>query len=585
MDYIKLTEIYKKLEETSKRLEKTWIISEFLKKTAKEDIEEIVLLLQGIVFPRWDARETGIASRLVLKILHSATAIDVKQIEEQWRKTGDLGIVAENLIKEKKQTTLFKTTLPIKKVLTNLRKLSELEGEGTVNKKIQLINELLTSSTPIEAKYIVRTILGELRVGVGEGILRDAIVWAFFWDKINIGYLNEENKIEVENREQYNKYSEAVQRAYDLTNDFSVAAQAAKNNGLKGLEEMDIIVFRPLKVMLALKVKNIEEGFERCGKPAAIEYKLDGFRIQAHKEKNKIRLFTRRLEDVTKQFPEIAGYIKKNIEGDSFIIDAEAAGFEPKTGKYLPFQSISQRIKRKYNIQEMSKNFPVELNIFDIIYYNGKNLIRDDFKKRRELIEKIVTNKQREIVVVKNLITSDIKKAEEFYKQSLAIGNEGIMIKNLSSSYKPGARVNNMVKLKGEQEGIDVVITGAEWGTGKRARWLSSFTLACIDEDGNFLEIGKMGTGIKEKSEEGISFEQMTEELKPLIIFEKGREVKIKPKIVIEVVYEEIQKSPTYSSGYALRFPRFKRLRADRSNEEIVTIHEIEDVYYAQKKH
>ena len=582
MEYLKLVEIYKKLEETTKRLEKTHIISEFLKTIPKEDIPEIVLLLQGKLFPNWDDRKIGVASRLILKAISTATGISIPKIEDEWRKVGDLGIVAENLIKQKKQATLFSQELSVKKIFNNLRKLAELEGTGTVEKKMQLIAELLTSSKPTEAKYIVRTVLEELRVGVGEGSLRDAILWAFFGDKIRLKYLSE-NKIEIESREEYNKYVDAVQRAFDLTNDFSSVAEAAKL-GLKRLEDMNLAVFRPLKVMLALKVKDVKDGFERCGKPADVEYKLDGFRIQAHKQGSKIKLFTRRLEDVTKQFPEVVEYLKKNVKGDSFILDSEAAGYNPKTEKYLPFQSISQRIKRKYDIEEIATKFPVELNVFDILYYNGKTMIKEDFKKRRELIEKIITNKPRKIVIVKNLITSNEKEVEKFYKESLNAGNEGIMIKNLEAPYKPGARVNYMVKLKPVMDSLDLVIVGAEWGTGKRATWLSSFVLACIDEDGNFLEIGKMGTGIKEKTEEGTSFEQLTEELKPLVISEKGREVKIKPKVVVEVNYEEIQKSPTYSSGYALRFPRLVNLRLDRDPSECSTLSMVEDYYYSQKK-
>ncbi len=582
MNYVKLVETYQKLEETSKRLEKTFIISEFLKTIPKDDLAEIVLLLQGKLFPNWDEHKVGVASRLVLKAINKATGIDSKNIEKEWKKTGDLGIVAENLVKQKKQRTLMSHDLSVRKVFENLRKLSELGGIGTVEKKLQLIAELLTSARPLEAKYIIRTVLEDLRVGVGEGSLRDSIVWAFFEDKIGLKYLEEEKQIEVKDREEYNKYLNAVQRAFDLTNDFSTVAQSAKL-GLKNLEEKSITLFKPLKVMLALKVKDAKEGFERCGTPADIEYKLDGFRIQAHKEGSKIKLFTRRLDEVTKQFPEVVGYIKENVKGDSFMLDSEAAGFDPKTDKYLPFQSISQRIRRKYNIEEMAKKFPVELNVFDIIYYNGKNMINEPFRERRKIIEKIVTNKKRKIVVVKNLITSSEKDVERFYKESLAAGNEGIMMKNLSAPYKPGARVNYMVKLKPTMETLDLVIVGAEWGTGKRATWLSSFVLACKHR-GEFLEIGKMGTGIKEKTEEGTSFEELTKLLKPLILSEKGREVKIKPKIVIEVKYEEIQKSSNYSSGYALRFPRLRTLRLDRDPDDCSTLSMVEGLYHGQKK-
>jgi DNA ligase-1 len=584
MEYAGLVDIYQKLEGTTKRLEKTYLISQLLKNTDKQSLPIITLLLQGKIFPSWDEHKIGVASRLVLKAINVATGIDMRKIENEWKKTGDLGQVAENLVGVKKQQTLLRKTLTIKKVFDNLRKLSDLEGAGTVSRKMQLIAELLTSANPLEAKYIVRTLLEDLRVGVGEGSLRDAIVWAFFGDRIGIKYISQDKKIDVNDRNQYKEYIDAVQGAYDLTNDFSSVAAMVKEGGLNGLKEMGVAVFRPLKVMLALKVKDIAEGFERCGKPANLDFKLDGFRIQAHKEGTKVRLFTRRLEDVTKQFPEIVEYLGRYVKAKSFILDSEAVGFNPKNGKFLPFQSISQRIKRKYDIDDMSKKFPVELNVFDILYYDGKNMIKEPFKKRREIIEKIITNNPKKIVVVKNLITSNEKEVKKFYEESLNAGNEGIMFKKLDSPYKPGARVGHMVKLKPTMETLDLVIVGAEWGEGKRANWLSSFSLACIDSDGNFLEIGKLGTGIKEKDEEGISFSQLTEELKPLIISEKGKEVKVRPKVVVEVDYEEIQKSPTYSSGYALRFPRLKNLRLDRDPSEISTLDMVEDFYYGQKK-
>ncbi len=582
MQYVKLVKIYEQLEKTSKRLEKTHILSEFLKTVSVDDLSIITLLLQGKLFPNWDEDKIGVASRLILKAINTATGISASKVEHEWKKTGDLGIVAENLVRGKKQSTLVSHELSIRKVFDNLRKLASLEGMGAVDKKTKLIAELLTSAKPLEAKYIVRSVLEEMRIGVGEGTLRDAIVWAFFGDKIGLKYLSE-NKVDISSREEYNKYVNVVQRAYDLTNDFSSVAESAKKSGLRGLKEMSISVFRPLKVMLALKVKDIEEGFERCGKPADVEYKLDGFRIQAHKKDDKIKLFTRRLEDVTKQFPDVVENVKKNVKGKSFIIDSEAAGFDPKTGKYLPFQKISQRIRRKYDISAMAKKFPVELNVFDILYYNGENLLNEDFKKRRELIEKIVTGKKRKIVVVKKLVTSDAKEIEKFYKESLIAGNEGVMLKKLDAPYKPGARVGHMVKLKPTMETLDLVIVGAQWGEGKRAKWLSSFVLACRD-GGEFLEIGKMGTGIKEKSEEGTSFEELTKELRPLIISEKGKTVEIKPKVVVEVAYEEIQKSPTYSSGYALRFPRLRALRSDRHASDASTIGRVRDFYDGQKK-
>ena len=585
MEYSRLVGIYEQLSKTAKRLEKTHIISEFLKDVGMDDIEHVMLLFEGRVFPGFDSRETGVASRLMLKSLSAATGIRVDKIENEWKRHGDLGLVAEVLVKTKKQATLQSTKLTVKKVFDNIRKLAELEGEGTVERKTQLIAELLTSAKPAESKYIVKTILGEMRIGVGEGAMRDAITWAFFGDKIGVKYTKEANDIEVEDREVYNQYLDAVQQAYDVTNEFAVVAKAARMKGLEGLKNIGMQIGTPIQVMLALKADTIEEAFESVGKPVVIEFKYDGFRIQAHKdEKGSIKLFTRRLEDVTRQFPDIVEFVKKNVKGKSFIIDSEAVGYDKKTGKYLPFQNVSQRIKRKYEIERMSSDFPIELNVFDIIYYEGKNLVNEEFEKRRKLLEKIVHQAPKKIVLSKSKLTSDKKDVEKFFREAVNAGNEGLMFKALNAPYKPGARVGYMIKFKALMETLDMVITGAEWGEGKRAKWLSSYVISCVDEDNNFAEVGKASTGLKEKEEEGLSFMEMTKLLKPLIISEKGKEVKIKPKIVIEVGYEEIQKSPTYASGFALRFPRVIQIREDKGPQDASALDYIKKLYAGQKK-
>ncbi len=587
MKYSKLAELYEQLDNTTKRLEKTHILSEFLKEVPADDIDKVVLLAGGKVFPPWDERKIGFASKMVLKALETATGLSKDLIEKSLKKTGDLGATAEDLIGKKHQRTLFSSELTVSKVFENIRKLATIEGLGSVDVKVKLVAELLTSAKPNEARYIIRTVLEDLRVGLGEGTIRDAIVWSVFGKEIGLDYDKKLNNVAFpeKNRDRYNHFLEIVQNAYDVANDFSIVAKAAKKSGEKGLAEIEFEVGRPVKVMLAQKVADFNEGFERVETPAAIEYKYDGFRIQVHRNRDKIMLYTRRLENVTHQFPDVVEAIKENTQNASFILDSEAVGYNPKTKKYRPFQDVSQRIKRKYDIEKTAKEFPVELNVFDILYYNNKTTIKTPFEERRKLIEKIVKPKKWAIVLAEQIITESKTDAEKFYRQSLNAGNEGVMMKNLKAPYKPGSRVGFMIKLKPTMKELDLVIVGGEWGSGKRAGWLSSFTLACLDEDsGEYMEVGKVGTGIKEKEEEGVSFEQLTQMLKKHVISEKGKEVKIKPEIVVEVTYEEIQKSPTYNSGYALRFPRVRRLRDDRSPEEVSTLQMVEEYFNEQKK-
>ena len=611
MKYSELVGLYGQLDSTTKRLAKTYYLSEFLKKVSAEDVEAVILLIQGRVFPSYDERELGVANQLVIKAISTASGAQSAAIEKEWAKSGDLGKVAESLIKGKRQATLAATELTVKKVFDNLRKLTELTGQGSVDRKLQLIAELLSSAKGAEARYITRTILGQLRVGTGAGILRDAIAWAYFPKAVGNVFVKchschktvppADSCVECGNkgalrplinpdadeksaREEYNQILGKIQTAYDLTNDFGVVARRAKTEGASGLDRVEIRIGTPIKVMLALKSETVEEALETVGRPAQCEYKYDGFRLECHRKGDRIWLYTRRLENVTRQFPDVVEYLRKYVKGDNYILDSEAVGFDPKTQKYVPFQNISQRIKRKYDIDKTARELPVEVNVFDILSYEGKNLTGEPFRKRRELIEKLVKDAERKIVVSKAIVTGSEAEIERFFKKARADGTEGLMIKNLDAPYQPGARVGYMLKFKKVMENLDLAIVAAEWGEGKRAKWLSSYHIACKGDD-KLLEIGKVSTGLKEKREEGLSFGEVTELLKPLIVEEKGRYVVVKPKIIIEVAYEEIQKSPTYESGYALRFPRVIRNRSDeKSIHDINTLEDVERLYKTQKK-
>ena len=564
MEYKKLAEFYEEVSGTTKRLEKIEILSKFLKNINESD-KDILYLLLGDIYPEYDERRIGISNQLAIKAISKATGTEEKQVVIGWKSIGDLGKVAEKLKKQKRQSTLHSQILTTEKVLANLRKLPELVGKGTVSKKLALITELLTSASPLEALYLIRTLIGDLRIGVKESTIKGAMVSAFFPEK---------EKKEV---------SKKIQDAIDKSNDIALVFEIAKKGKLKNLEKVLLEVGKPIKAMLAQKAKTIADGFKALGKPCVIEYKYDGFRLIIHKKDDKIILFTRSLENVTKQFPEVVDYIKKHVKGKSFILDSEAVGYDKKTKEYKPFQDISQRIRRKYDIEKLQNELPIEINVFDIIYYNGKSLLHESFEKRTALIRKILRNQKYKIIHAKQIITGSEKKAEKFYKNALKDNQEGIMMKNLKATYNPGSRVGHMLKVKPEERDLDLVIVGAEYGTGKRSGWMSSFILACKDGK-EFLEIGKMGTGIKEKQEQGTTFEELTKKLTPLIIKEKGKTVQVKPKIIVSITYQEIQKSPNYNSGFALRFPRFTALRPDKPLSEITSLEEIKKDFEKQKR-
>lgn len=562
MHYSEFVDVYEKLNKTSSRLGKTTIIAEFLKRLKKDGKSEWIYLLRGRVFPDYDPREFGISRQLSIKALSVAFGIKIEEIVKKFNKIGDLGEIAQELRKKKRQTALFSKRLDVGHVFDSLKKLVTIEGKGTIERKLQIVSELLSSAGDGEAKYIMRTLVNDLRVGVAESTIVDSIAEAFFPDKKG-------------------EMADKIEAAYDLCNDFSIVFDKAIK-GEKALEDVVISPERPMNVMLAVKVENIEEGFEVCGKPAALEYKYDGFRLLLNKKGKEIFLFTRKLENVTKQFPDVVEAVKKNISGESFILDAEVVGYDSKIKKYKPFEAVSQRIKRKYDIDRLVKEIPVEVNVFDVVYYNGKSLINEKFLERRKLVEKIVRKDEWKIKPSTQIITDSEEQAEKFYQKALKVGEEGIMIKNVDAPYKQGRRVGYMAKLKPVVKELDLVIVGAEYGSGKRGGWLTSYIVACKD-NGNFLEVGKVSSGLKEKDGKGTSYDEMTKLLRPLITEDKGNYVIVSPKIIVSVTYQNIQPSPSYTSGYALRFPRITHYRPDSKVDDIATLGDIKRVVGKQR--
>lgn len=549
MLYKTLADCYEKLESTSKKTEKADILAGLYLSSQGKMLPKVVLLSMGSVYSQGEL-DLGVASELVKKVMAKTFGVSQNDVEKKFRETGDLGLAAEFFIKHKRQSTLGNRQLTVETVFENLRKLPEVSGKGSQERKISLISELLSQASGKEARYIVRTVLGEMRTGAATGIVRDAISKAFSKDRGE------------------------VEHVYDIVGDYGKVAEMARNGKLKA----EIEVGSPIRVMLADRAGSLEEAVGAFESPA-IEMKLDGFRAQIHKSGNRVRIFSRRMDDVTRQFPEVAELARKCIRPENAIIEGEIMAVS-KDGRPMPFQMLSRRIQRKYDIERMVKEIPVRTDLFDIIYINGKSLMDVPLKKRWEMLGEALSQAKGKFSLVGHIETKDIKKAEDFYRRCLSLGEEGVIVKNLDAHYQPGRRVGFWLKVKPIMEPLDLVITGATWGEGKRAEWLGSLVLSARDSKGRLVPTAMLGSGLTDEQ-----LEYLTKKLKKLITEENGRDVRIKPCIVLEVAYEEIQKSPKYESGYALRFPRLLRLReGEKKPEDADTTETISKMFSHQRR-
>ncbi len=549
MLFKEFAEFCEKLEKISSTLELTARIAAFLKEIGDErDLYDIVLFILGKVYPPWDERELGVGVGLIYEALENVSGVKKTKIEEMIRDLGDLGLAAEELTKRKKMATLAFEELTVKKVRETFDEISSLTGEGSRKRKIMLLTGLYGLASPIEARYLTRLILNEMRLGVGEGIMRDAIARAFGTDP------------------------EIVERAYMITNDLGKVAVVAKNEGSEGLRNMRVQIHVPVRMMLAQVAESFEQAMNEM-KVAAVEWKFDGSRVQVHWDGKKVTVYSRRLESVTNALPEMVDEIKRCVK-PNVILDGEVIAV--KDGRPMPFQHVLRRFRRKHDVGKMVEKIPLEVHFFDVIYSEGET-IDLPLTERRKILESVIKESEK-VKIAMQTITDDVKEVERIYRQAIDAGHEGVMIKNPNSPYIPGKRGKHWLKLKAIMETLDLVVVGGEWGEGKRSHWLSSFELACVDTTtGNLLKVGKVATGFTEDD-----LEELTELFKPLIVSQEGKRVEFIPKYVFEVAYQEIQKSPKYESGYALRFPRFIRLRDDKDVDEADTIERVENLYKMQ---
>lgn len=565
MRYTTLAEVFEKLENTPSYLKKNSVIVDLLKRTPAEEMERVVLLLLGKPWPAYVSKETGVGLQQLKKAIVQASGYSPPDVDKLMKQVGDLGEVAEQLSAKKKQVILFTEQLTVKKVFENIKQLPEITGEGSVDRKIASIAELLTSATPIEAKFVVRTVIGDLRIGVAEGRLRDAIASAF------------------------NVRSEVVEYAYMLTTDYSIVAKAVATGGEKGLEKLGVAVGHPVNPMLAQRAETIDEVLERLKGKAAFEIKLDGIRVQVHKDGDKVLLFTRRMEDYTNMFPDLLDPLRQALKPKRAIVDGELVAIDKRTGKPMPFQEVLKR-RRKYEIKKTIEQIPVELHLFDVLVSNDSVMLDESYLERRKMLEKIVKPVKGKVMVVEQQVLSKSDDIKKFMNWAIEIGHEGLLAKDLEASYRAGRREFVWLKLKPMLETLDLVVVGGLYGRGKRAGFFGSYVLAAMDKDsGRFKTVTKCGSGYTDED-----LRELTKLFNKIQLKKPHSDVDIEfecdvyfePKIVFEISFEEVQVSPEFkhSSGLALRFPRYIRIREDRRPEEVNTVHEIMELFERQEK-
>lgn len=571
------------MSQTSSRIELTNILSEILSGVEPSLIAQVCYLTQGKLHPDYEGIELGMAERMVSRAVQKAYGVSDESVTASLRKFGDLGTVVENISGKAVQESLFPKRLTVQEVYDTLDAIAKTSGKGSSDSRILRLAALLRSATSLEAKFLTRFITGKLRLGVADYSVLDALALAFTGDKKN---------------------RKVLERAYNLTSDLGYVAQLLSGKGLKAVQSVRATAGKPIRAMLAERMSSSEAIIEQMGGSAAAEYKLDGERIQAHKVCKEISLFSRRLERIDSHYPDVSESIKL-LEADDLIIEGEVVALDSR-GKYLPFQELMHR-RRKYGVEEAIEKYPAALNLFDILFLNGKQTIDLPYTKRRALVEDLV-RKSKRLDTSKLLIVParGVRSAEEIdsvMTESLAAGCEGLVMKSFDSTYRAGAREFSWIKFKpeykpGVSDTIDLVIVGANHGMGRRAGHYGTFLLAAYDKDKDiFVTTTKVGTGFTDADLENLSKELSKikiDQRNPRVDARVSSDEWFEPKIVIEVLASEITLSPIYTAGYgkvrkdsglALRFPKFTgKVRTDKAPEDATTVDELVEMYQKQTR-
>ena len=580
MEFSIISEMFEMMEKTTKRIELTNILVELLKKTPKKIIPNVVYLLQGIIRPNFEGVELGIAEKLAIRAISKSAGLPIKKIEDDYRECGDLGLTASNILKIKTQTTFTAEKITVERVYETLFKIAKLEGKGSQDLKMKYISSLLNDATPLEAKFVIKILLGTLRLGIAENTVMDALAIAFTGKK--------------ENREQ-------IENAYNVSSDLGKVSLIVATDGIDEIKKFKISLFSPIRPMLADRVQSEKDVIKKMPEQFVAEYKLDGERVQIHKQSDKIVLFSRRLENITQYYPDIVERIGKTLNVNEGVFEAEIVPINENTGEFLPFQELMHR-RRKYKLDKAVSQYPITVNFFDVLYFDKKDCLNLEYSERRKILEQIV-HEDNFSKLVPMLFVKNENEVEDFLENSINAGCEGLMLKAPNAPYRAGMRGSNWLKLKREYrnelgDSLDLIVIGAYFGRGRRTGLYGTLLLATYNpEKDNFPSICKVGTGFTDESLDQlyqILSNKVTLKKNPRIVSEMEADIWFEPELVLEIIASEITLSPIHktgldlirkSSGFALRFPKFTgKIRYEKAVENASTGEEVFALYKRQSK-
>ncbi len=546
--FSRLADLGEQLEQTSKRRRMAALLADFLRELSPTEIAAAVRLTIGQIFAEWDGRALNLSWKAVMSVIDMLTNASPTARDQMSAQAVDGGELVFLLMETTRRQPPILPSLTILEVFRTLEAIAETRGRGSRARKEALLRSLLERATPVEAKFLTKVIYQEMRHGVSEGLMINGIAKAS------------------------GTRTQLVRRANQLWGDLGEVAQVALTEGEESLSKAAIRLFRPLKPMLAQTVEDLPDAFERFEGRVALEYKLDGARVQIHRQRDQVHVYSRNLTDVTASLPDVVAEILSSPASAEFILEGELIAVDGR-GRPLPFQHLMRRFRRKHDIMAAVDEIPVQLHLFDALYVNGEQLVDASYRERWAALE----NAGRGLSQVRRLIPGTVEEGEAFAEEAHQAGHEGVMVKDLSSAYTPGMRGQSWLKFKHVMS-LDLVIVAADWGYGRRHGWLSNYHLAALDRDtGEYLVVGKTYKGLTD-----IEFQEMTERLLALEWQRKRNTVLVQPQVVVEVVCNEIQESSQYRSGFALRFARIARLRDDKPLAEADTLQTVRQLYAQQ---